>query len=47
VGAVRAEYAEMIYSGQWFSPLRAALDGFVEATQERISPAIIPVTKVR
>lgn len=34
------EYADMIYSGQWFSPLRAALDGFVEATQARITGVV-------
>lgn len=34
---VSAEYADLIYSGLWFSPLRAALNGFVDANQERIS----------
>ena len=34
------EYADMIYSGQWFSPLRPALDGFVDAVQERITGVV-------
>lgn len=37
---ISAEYADMIYSGQWYSPLRAALDGFVEATQDRITGVV-------
>jgi argininosuccinate synthase len=34
---VSGEYADIIYSGLWFSPLRKALDGFVESVQEKIS----------
>lgn len=34
------EYADLIYSGQWFSPLRQALDGFVDATQDRITGVV-------
>ncbi len=30
-------YAELVYYGQWFSPLREALDAFVESTQETVS----------
>ena len=30
---VSAEYADIIYGGLWFSPLRAALDAFVEVVQ--------------
>lgn len=37
---VSAEYADMIYSGEWYSPLRAALDGFVEATQSRLTGVV-------
>jgi argininosuccinate synthase len=27
------KYAELVYYGQWFSPLREALDAFVDSTQ--------------
>ena len=30
-------YAELVYFGQWFSPLREALDAFVEKTQETVT----------
>lgn len=30
-------YAELIYYGLWFSPLREALDAFVDKTQERVT----------
>lgn len=31
---------ELIYGGQWFSPLRKALDAFVESTQEAVSGTV-------
>jgi argininosuccinate synthase len=34
---VEARWANLVYDGQWFSPLRAALDAYVEATQEPVS----------
>ena len=34
---VAAKYAEMVYDGQWFSPLREALDAFVEVTQQNVT----------
>jgi argininosuccinate synthase len=34
--AVALRYAELVYYGQWFSPLREALDAFVEKTQENV-----------
>jgi argininosuccinate synthase len=34
---VEARWADLVYDGQWFSPLRAALDAYVEATQEPVS----------
>jgi len=34
---VEQRYAQLVYDGLWFSPLRAALDAFVASTQERIS----------
>ncbi len=33
---VEQRYAQLIYDGLWFTPLRAALDAFVEVTQERV-----------
>ena len=32
-----ARYAQMIYDGLWFTPLREALDAFIESTQERVT----------
>ncbi len=34
---VALRYSELVYNGQWFSPLREALDAFVESTQETAS----------
>ena len=31
------DYADLVYNGQWFTPLREALDGFVEKTQEAVT----------
>jgi argininosuccinate synthase len=31
------KYAELVYNGQWFTPLREALDAFVAATQKRVT----------
>jgi argininosuccinate synthase len=35
-----AEYAALIYNGLWFSPLRNALDAFVDETQRTVTGAI-------
>ncbi|NMO04885.1 argininosuccinate synthase [Gordonia sp. TBRC 11910] len=32
-----AEWAELVYDGLWFSPLKRSLDAFVESTQEHVS----------
>jgi argininosuccinate synthase len=37
---VSEEYADIIYSGLWFSPLRTALNGFVESVQEKVSGTV-------
>lgn len=37
---VSGEYADIIYGGSWFSPLRKALNGFVESVQERLSSTV-------
>jgi len=33
---VAIKYGEMVYDGQWFTPLREALDAFVESTQRTV-----------
>jgi len=37
---VALRYAELLYYGQWFTPLREALDNFVEATQGNVSGTV-------
>ena len=37
---VALRYAELVYYGQWFTPLREALDSFVVATQRNVSGAV-------
>ena len=34
---VEGEWANLVYDGLWFSPLKRALDAFVEETQQRVS----------
>ncbi|MEO1132789.1 MAG: argininosuccinate synthase [Cyanobacteria bacterium J06639_1] len=34
---IETTYSQLVYNGLWFSPLRQALDGFVRATQDRVS----------
>ena len=34
---VAPRYAELVYYGQWYSPLREALDAFVQVTQQTVS----------
>ncbi len=34
---IATRYAELVYNGQWFVPLRAALDAFVETTQANVT----------
>jgi argininosuccinate synthase len=34
------EYAEIVYFGLWFTPLREALDAFVSATQQEVTGSI-------
>jgi argininosuccinate synthase len=38
--AVAQRYAELVYYGLWFTPLREALDAFVRQTQETISGTV-------
>jgi argininosuccinate synthase len=37
---VGLKYAEMVYNGQWFCPLRHALDAFVSATQKNVTGTV-------
>lgn len=37
---VAGKYAELVYNGQWFTPLRMALDAFVESTQARVTGGV-------
>ncbi len=37
---VALRYAELVYSGQWFTPLREALDAFVETTQRNVTGTV-------
>jgi argininosuccinate synthase len=30
-------FADLVYNGQWFTPLREALSAFVDKTQERVT----------
>jgi len=34
------KYAELVYFGQWFTPLREALDAFVDSTQKEMTGSI-------
>ncbi|MFA4989480.1 MAG: argininosuccinate synthase [Candidatus Omnitrophota bacterium] len=34
------KYAELVYNGLWFSPLKEALDSFVKSTQKQVTGAI-------
>jgi argininosuccinate synthase len=37
---IEETYAQLVYNGLWYSPLKAALDAFIQKTQERVSGAI-------
>jgi argininosuccinate synthase len=34
------KYAELVYFGMWFTPLREALDAFVEPTQQNVTGSV-------
>jgi argininosuccinate synthase len=34
------KYAEIVYNGQWFTPLRTALDAFVQSTEQNITGTV-------
>jgi argininosuccinate synthase len=35
--SIALKYAEMVYFGLWFTPLREALDAFIQTTQKELS----------
>ncbi|MBP1581548.1 MAG: argininosuccinate synthase [Oscillospiraceae bacterium] len=37
---VALKYADLVYNGQWFTPLREALDAFVESTQQTVTGTV-------
>jgi len=37
---ISLKYAELVYYGLWYSPLREALDAFVESTQKQVTGSI-------
>ena len=37
LNVVAQRYAELVYDGLWFTPLREAIDAFVAVTQKRVS----------
>ena len=34
------QYADIVYNGQWFTPLREALDAFVDSTQQTVNGTV-------
>ncbi len=38
--ALASTYAELVYGGLWFSPLKRALDAFVQETQRRVTGTV-------
>ena len=37
---IAPRYAELIYDGQWYSPLRRALDGFIDVAQQTVTGTV-------
>ncbi|MBD2664741.1 argininosuccinate synthase [Richelia sinica FACHB-800] len=37
---IEETYTKLVYNGLWYSPLKAALDAFVQKTQERVSGVV-------
>ena len=37
---IEQSYAQMIYNGLWYSPLKSALDAFISQTQERVTGTV-------
>jgi argininosuccinate synthase len=37
---IALKYADLVYNGQWFTPLRQAFDAFVDVTEQRITGVV-------
>ncbi len=37
---VASKYGEMVYYGQWFTPLKRALDAFIDETQQKVTGSV-------
>lgn len=37
---IEETYSQLVYNGLWYSPLKAALDAFIQQTQERVSGSV-------
>ncbi len=37
---IEETYTQLVYNGLWYSPLKAALDAFIQKTQERVSGSV-------
>ncbi len=37
---ISVKYAQLIYNGQWFCPLRESLDAFIDSTQKKVTGAV-------
>ena len=37
---IALEYAQMVYDGRWFCPLREAMDAFVQSTQKTVTGVV-------
>jgi len=37
---ISQKYAELVYNGQWYTPLREALDAFVNSTQQNVTGTV-------
>ena len=37
---IEETYTQMVYNGLWYNPLKAALDAFIQKTQERVSGTV-------
>ena len=37
---IEQTYSQLVYNGLWYSPLKQALDAFIQQTQERVSGTV-------
>ncbi len=37
---IEETYSQLVYNGLWYSPLKTALDAFIQQTQERVSGTV-------